>query len=282
MPSLPAILLAAAAAVPAFAAAQPAACPQFFARGRQPALLNPRLAQRATVLCNEGYAVAASGLTHGALWSAEHLTAASVAAARDTPRVDAFHAEDRLPPADQAQIEDYRSSGYDRGHMAPSGDMPDPAAQEQSFSLANMVPQTAKLNRGIWEGVESAVRNLATAEGELYLVTGPAFQGSRVKSIGPDGVLVPTATWKAVYDPRQGTGAYLCRNTTRPTCTVVSVSALATLTGIDAFPGLPAAAKATAIQLPAPEASSYMQRRGRSRRQGGGRSDQMFSPMENR
>ena len=81
----------------------------------------------------------------------------------------------------------YRRSGYDRGHMTPSGDMPDEHAQQQTFSLANMVPQTAALNRGVWEGIESAVRDLAVRQGELYVVTGPVFAGQELKSIGPDG-----------------------------------------------------------------------------------------------
>ena len=34
--------------------------------------------------------------------------------------------------------------------MTPSGDMPDGDAQADSFSLANMVPQTPELNRGVW------------------------------------------------------------------------------------------------------------------------------------
>jgi endonuclease G, mitochondrial len=103
-------------------------------------LLNARLNVRATMLCNDAFAVVASGLTHGALWSAEHPTARSLVAARATAREGDFHAEDRLPPADQAQLEDYRRSGFDRGHMMPSGDMPNREAQQQSFSLANIVP----------------------------------------------------------------------------------------------------------------------------------------------
>ena len=126
--------------VPALALAQPVACPQFFPGGQPPALLNPRLAQRTTLLCNDACATLASGVTHGPIWSAEHPTAASLDAARGTPRQGEFHPEDRLPPADQAQLENYRRSGYDRGHMAPSGDMPDEQAQQQSFLLANMVP----------------------------------------------------------------------------------------------------------------------------------------------
>ena len=121
--------------------------------------------------------------------------------------------------------------------MTPSGDMPDEHAHGQTFSLANMVPQTAELNRGVWEGVESAVRHLAEREGELYVVTGPGFHGDRLSSIGPDGVLVPTSTWKAVYDPRAGgAGVYVCKNTDQPTCDTVPVAALVRVVDIDPLP----------------------------------------------
>ena len=60
-------------------------------------------------LCNDAYASLASGVTHGALWSAEHPTAASLAAASATPREGDFHSDDRLPFADQAQLADYRT-----------------------------------------------------------------------------------------------------------------------------------------------------------------------------
>ena len=253
------------------ASAQAPDCPQFFPGGQQPALVNPRLEQRTTLLCNDAYAVLASGITHGAMWSAEHPTTTSLGAARGITRRGEFHTDDRLPPADQAQLSDYRRSGFDRGHMTPSGDMPDEQAQQQSFSLANIVPQTAELNRGIWEGVESAVRDLAAREGELYLVTGPAFDGQQIQSIGPDGLLVPTATWKAVYDPRTGgAGVYVCRNTATPTCATVSVAALIQAVGIDPFPGLPDSVKQVAAALPPPENSPYAPREHRRhrRRQG--------------
>ena len=97
--------------------AEAPACPQFFAGGQPPALVNSRLAQRTTLLCNDAYAVLASGVTHGAIWSAERPTAATVAAARDTVRESQFYPDPRLPAADQAHLEDYRRSGFDRGHM---------------------------------------------------------------------------------------------------------------------------------------------------------------------
>lgn len=99
------------------AGAQSVPCPQFFPDGRPPALLNPKLAPRTAVLCNDAYAVLASAMTHGPLWSAERPTAATVSVARDTTRLGQFYADERLPEADQAQLEDFRRSGFDRGHM---------------------------------------------------------------------------------------------------------------------------------------------------------------------
>lgn len=143
LPVLIAFLLA-----PAVAAAQDNACPQFFPDGTPPALANPRLAQGAMLLCNDGFAVSASSVTRGALWSAERLTRASVEAAHRIPRENRFHPDARLLPEGRAELADYARSGFDRGHMAPSGDMPDAQSQQQSFSLANMVPQAPDLNRG--------------------------------------------------------------------------------------------------------------------------------------
>src|ERR1700712_2193867 len=237
--------------------AQAAACEQLFAGGRAPALLNARLAQRPTALVNSAYAVLASGVTRGPLWSAEHLTADSLARARNTPRHGVFHEDERLPPDDRAMVSDYTRSGYDRGHMTPSGDMPGTEAQQQSFSLANIVPQTPQLNRDVWEGIESAVRRLAEDHGELYVVTGPVFQGGQLQAL-KGRVLVPTSTWKAIYDPSlPGAAAYMCTNVSRPTCTHLSIAALERETGIDPFPAVTIAVKQTQMRLPPPEPGRY-------------------------
>ena len=241
-----------------------ASCPRFFIGGLPPALVRQSLAQRTTMLCNEAYASLASGVTRGGLRSAEHPTTASLAAAGDTPRQGDFHPDDRLPEADQAQLADYRRSGFDRGHMTPSGDMPAETAQEQSFSLANIVPQTAKLNRGVWERIETVVRDLASREGELYVVTGAAFQGQHLQAIGLDGVLVPSSVWKAIYDPQAGAaGAYVCDNTPAPTCVTISVADLTRTVGIDAFPALSQSLKSVAMDLPRPKGRRHDRRRKR-------------------
>ena len=175
-------------------------------------------------------------------------------AARQIRRENRFHPDARLPPGDRAELADYARSGFDRGHMAPSGDMPTDAVQEQSFSLANMVPQAPALNRGPWERIESAVRRLARRRGELYVVTGPAFTGTQIDMIGDNRVLIPTATWKTIFDPRaQATGAWLCSNTDRPACQVLGIDALAGQVGIDPFPGLPPTVRARLLPLRLPD-----------------------------
>ena len=40
--------------------------------------------------------------------------------------------------------------------------MPDSKAQQECFSLANMIPQVPENNRGVWENIEKSVRNMAT------------------------------------------------------------------------------------------------------------------------
>ena len=260
---------------PLAVAAQPAACTGFFANGVAPAVANPRLEQGAALLCNDAFAVATSPVSRGALWAAEHLTAARLEEARQLPRDDSFHPDDRLAPGRRAEIADYRGTGYDRGHLAPSGDMPTAEAQGQSFSLANMVPQTPELNRGVWEGIESAVRRLAAGNGELYVVTGAAFKGKRIKAVGPDRVLVPSAVWKAVYDPAtNGAGAYLCPNTRRPACRTLAIAVLSRTVSVDPFPALPAQVKAQLMALPPPEPSRYAA--GRRVRRGGNDMDRGF------
>ena len=121
-------LLLACAVLPTAAHAQQQECAALFTGGQPPALLSPKLAQRTTPLCNDAFAVLASGITRGPLWAAEHPTSDSLAGARATPRQGQFHPVDRLPVDDQALLQDYSRSGYDRGHMVPSGDMPDAQA----------------------------------------------------------------------------------------------------------------------------------------------------------
>jgi endonuclease G len=193
------LILGAALAASLFfpAVAFGSACPAHYADGRAPEIRNPKLAVATTELCYGVFGVMHSGITRTPLWSAEHLRAENVAAAKGMKRDNAFHAEARLPRAQRAELDDYARSGFDRGHMAPNGDMPDRDSQHESFTLANMVPQDGDHNRHIWAPIEGAVRKMAEKEGQLYVITGPAFLGTALRKVG--NVLVPSHIYKVVY-----------------------------------------------------------------------------------
>jgi endonuclease G len=250
--------VAAGATVPAVApatGAMPAtpssACPQHYSLDTPPTVTRESLRSLTRELCYDAFAVLHSGVSRTPLYAAEHITRANLALAATLERIDRFRAESALPAEERAELTDYAGSGFDRGHMAPNADMPTPGAQAQSFSLANMVPQVHANNAGIWSGMEQVARRLATADGEVYVVSGPAFLGSEIKQVGR--VLVPTHLWKVIYRPAvQQAGAYVIRNDDGAAYQVVSLTTLAQTVGIDVLPSLPAVVRETALELPQP------------------------------
>jgi endonuclease G len=193
--------LALAAATPVHAESDPGfkACPQFFP-ARVPRVPDgDQLGLRE--LCFDAFAVLHSGRSKTPLVVIERLTRTQLLDAQDEVRTDRFFADARLRAAERATLDDYKGSGYDRGHMAPAGDMPTSAAMAQSFSLANVVPQAPENNRGVWaKAVEKATRRyVMRTTGPVYVFTGPVFAGT-IPTIGPGQVWVPTQLYKLVYD----------------------------------------------------------------------------------
>lgn len=191
----------------------------------------PLVSQADQKVCGNGYAWGFSTKTNVNVYAAEHITKDQILKAREMRRFGTFDNRDPL-------IQNYRNSGYDRGHMAPSGDMGDYESQVKTFVPQNLVPQTRQLNSGKWNWIEGQVRQMAVQYGEVYAVTGPYFQG-RTKTIGKDNLWVPYATWKAIYIPStKEAGIYFCRNTQKPKCYVQTVAFFTEKTGIDPFPTL--------------------------------------------
>ncbi|WP_082012924.1 DNA/RNA non-specific endonuclease [Belnapia sp. F-4-1] len=241
-----------ACAIPGAEQAAASACPQHHAGGVAPDILRPALAAETRELCFKEYSVLYSGISRTPLAAAEHLTHARIKEAQDLRREGAFHEEERLPPDQRARLGDYARSGFDRGHMAPAGDMATPEGQAESFSLANIVPQDPGSNRCLWERIESAVRDLAFKEGEVWVLTGPIFQGKELERLNRR-VLVPTSLYKAVYLPsRREAAAYIAPNAPGTAWRTVSLAELRDLAGLDAFPTLAPDVRARAMRLPEP------------------------------
>ncbi|MES2113956.1 MAG: DNA/RNA non-specific endonuclease [Pseudomonadota bacterium] len=225
------------------------ACPAHYVDGRLPEIRNEKMGAATRELCYGVFGVMHSGLTRTPLWSAEHLTADNIAAAQSLSRENSFHAEPQLPVSQRAELSDYARSGYDRGHMSPNGDMPDRETQHESFTLANMVPQNGDNNRHVWAGIEGAVRKMAKKEGDLYVITGPAFLGGNLQKIG--NVLVPTHLYKLVYSPRQRAGAaYFIANASTNEYETLTIAELEKRVGINLLPSLSASEKEAMLRLP--------------------------------
>lgn len=224
-------------------------CADHFVGGDAPRFTNAKLAAQTHELCFKLFTVMDSGVTRTPLWSAEHLEAANLVAAQSLSRENTFHTEERLPPDQRAELSDYARSGYDRGHMAPNGDMPDRESQHDSFSLANMVPQNGQNNRHLWAAIEGATRRMAKREGDLYVVTGPAFLGSDLQRIG--NVLVPTHLYKLVWSPRDKAGAaWFVENTADAKANVIPIPELERIIGINLLPALSEQEKERVLDLP--------------------------------
>lgn len=161
------------------------------------------------------------------------------------PRSDNFLPDPKVRGA-KAYQKDYTNSGYDRGHIAPAGDMKwSRKAMDESFYLSNICPQNKNLNRGDWKDLEELEREWAISHGIVSITAGPVYNSKKPKRIGANRVAVPDGFFKVIL---RGTGserkayAFLFKNEagSRPLSLYqLSVDELETALGFDFFPALP-------------------------------------------
>lgn len=159
------------------------------------------------VLCHDGYAAGYSYELKIPLWAAYRITNDS-ANGRNVDRQDDFRVNPDIPEQYSSRKSDYRGSGYDRGHMAPSGSIDySESANSETFYLTNMVPQRPGFNRdgfgheGLWGFLENEVRDWVRERDDIYVVSGAIASGR--STIGR-GVAVPEAFYKVVIDLQEG------------------------------------------------------------------------------
>ena len=117
----------------------------------------------------------------------------------NTKRSKHFHPEPRLPDRNciSPQPNDIGVSGYDRGHMAPSGDRTSSReANTAVFSMANIVPQAPQVNQKGWNDLEMLTRDLVRSGHKSAIVYSGTF-GS-LGTIRGSGINIPAVTWKVV------------------------------------------------------------------------------------
>ncbi len=129
-------------------------------------------------------------------------------------RSNNFREDDSLPCC-QSFPSDYNKSGYDKGHMCPSGDRTfSKQANSTTFLMSNICPQNQKLNRGTWNDLENWTRKQATIEDSLLIIAGPIFD-TIIDTIGKNKISVPIAFFKIIIDisyPSYKSNAFIMNN----------------------------------------------------------------------
>ncbi|MCG8579184.1 MAG: DNA/RNA non-specific endonuclease [Bacteroidales bacterium] len=153
-------------------------------------------------------------------------------------RTDNFR-EDPKVSTGSATLEDYKSSGYDRGHLAPAADFKhSKVAMSESFYMSNMSAQDPGFNRGKWKTLEAVVRQWAFEKGEIYVVTGGILSSDK-GHIGTNSVLIPNFYYKVIYSPSDNKMIGFCMANEKLTGKVQdyveTVDAIEARTGVDFF-----------------------------------------------
>lgn len=143
-----------------------------------------------------------------------------------------------------ADWQNYKKSGYDKGHLCPAGDMEFAInAYNDTFFTSNISPQIHDFNAGVWNKLEQKVRYWATKYEDIYVITGGVLQPS-LKTIGKEKVSVPNYFYKILLDNSNGQYRMIAflvpsKKSDKPLYEfVVSVDSLERMTGIDFFPKL--------------------------------------------
>ncbi|WP_163324847.1 DNA/RNA non-specific endonuclease [Draconibacterium mangrovi] len=175
-------------------------------------------------------------------WVAYELTSSELV--RSFKRNNAFRPDDELAGKVALNI-DYKGSGWDRGHLAPAGDMCwSWNSMHESFLYSNISPQDPSFNRGIWVRLEDLVRRWSESNQKLLVVTGPILQPNLSK-LGFNNISIPKYFYKIVLDhvppnydaigfviPNEGSDKELYEF-------AVSIDSIERLTNLDFFPLIP-------------------------------------------
>ena len=194
------------------------------------------------ILRKKSYVVSYNQDTRMPNWVAWQLTAEHTDG--ELKRMNNFHEEENCPRP-RATLQDYKGSGWSRGHMCPAGDNKwSRDAMYDSFSLVNVCPQDSKLNSGVWNSLEMDCRQWARQYGEVYIVCGPVLMKRQHETIGPNKVVVPEAFFKVVLcmvGKPKAFGVVVRNNegTKKRDLYYNSVDDVERLTGLDFFPSLP-------------------------------------------
>lgn len=141
-----------------------------------------------------------------------------------------------------ANLSNYKKSGYSRGHLLPAGDRVfSKQAYDETFYTSNVSPQLFEFNAGVWNSLETHIRNFVKKNGEVFVVTGGVLSDG-LKTIGNEKVAIPEYFYKIILfkdNQKYKSAAYLIPHNKIKKRNYrdfsISIDSIEKLTGIDFF-----------------------------------------------
>lgn len=194
------------------------------------------------IIQHKGFTLSYNEKYEQASWVAYELTADELI--KRVKRSDNFKKDSKVSTG-SALPSDYAKSGFDRGHLAPAADLSwSEVTMKESFYMSNMSPQKPGFNRGIWKKLEGYVRQWASDNNAIYIVTGGVLNNID-QYIGTSNVGVPKYYYKVILDytgpEKKGIGFILPNQSSskKLQLSAVSIDEVEALTGINFFHSLP-------------------------------------------
>lgn len=209
----------------------------------------PKIERNEEVVTHKYYALVYDENHEIAKW-----TAYSIDKSETYPYVDRLYQYNQDPKVFTytATYDDYKKSGYDRGHLIPARDMMfNELAQKEVNFMSNITPQDPGFNRGIWRVLERNVRSWANQYDSVLVVTGPVLKDSLPKIGDTNEISVPESFFKTVliYNDTIKSGiAFHIPNKKAQSSDIfnycISIDSLEIITGMDFYPKIPKKLKA--------------------------------------
>lgn len=194
------------------------------------------------IITHAGYTVSYNPEWHIPNWVSYELTRDETEGKLD--RSDDFEVDPKVKGVCPSN-EDYKRSGYDRGHMAPAADMKwNSTVMKECFYYSNMCPQKHSLNAGRWKTLEEKVRDWAQQDSAIVIVCGPIVDKG-YNTIGKARVAVPQRFFKVILAPflkKPRAIGFIMKNEKEElplSSYAVSVDRVEKITGLDFFSALP-------------------------------------------
>jgi endonuclease G len=147
------------------------------------------------VLNRDGYSLGYSYERKCALWASYIISKGSIGI--DVDRSNDFDPDPDIPEEYQLHPDDFRNTGYDKGHLAPSAAIDfSRRSNDQTFLMSNVALQDPKLNRQAWGRLEGIIRGWTHTKGKLLVTTGPIY-GEAPELVNE--IPLPESFYKIVY-----------------------------------------------------------------------------------